>query len=273
MTSPTRETTKGGVGDSPQRPDGALKVRGEFAYSSDLWHEDMLWGATLRSPHPHARIRDVDITEALKVPGVYAVLTHNDVPGTNLYGLEHPDQPVLAVDVVRYHGEAIALVAADHPETARRAMKKIKVDFDVLAPIVDAEEAVKPEAPLLHHGGNTVRKVHIERGDQQATAEVVVSGVYEVGMQDQAFLGPESGLAIPAEDGGVDLYLATQWLHVDQRQTAKALGLPLEKVRLTLSGVGGAFGGREDLSMQIHSCMLALRTGRPVKMSYNRLES
>jgi len=273
MTSPTRESTKGGVGESPLRPDGALKVRGEFAYSSDLWHEDMLWGATLRSPHPHAKIRNVDITEALKVPGVYAVLTHNDVPGTNLYGLEHPDQPVLAVDVVRYHGEAIALVAADHPETARRAIKKIMVDFDVLTPIVDAEEAVKPEAPLLHPGGNTVRKVHIERGDQQATAEVVVSGVYEVGMQDQAFLGPESGLAVPAEDGGVDLFVATQWLHVDQKQICFALDLPTDKVRLTLAGVGGAFGGREDLSIQVHACLLARHTGKPVKMVYNREES
>jgi xanthine dehydrogenase D subunit len=273
MTSPTRESTKGGVGDSPLRPDGTLKVRGEFAYSSDLWHEDMLWGATLRSPHPYARIRSVDIGEALKVPGVSAVLTHSDVPGTNLYGLEHPDQPVLAVDVVRYHGESIALVAADHPETARRAIKKIKVDYEVLTPITDAEAAVGPDAPSLHHGGNVVRKVHIERGDQQATADVVVSGVYEVGMQDQAFLGPESGLAIPAEDGGVDLYVATQWLHVDQKQICLALGLPTDKVRLTLAGVGGAFGGREDLSIQVHACLLALHTGKPVKMVYNREES
>jgi xanthine dehydrogenase D subunit len=278
MTSPTRETavttrSGGGVGDSPLRPDGSLKVRGEFAYSSDLWHEDMLWGATLRSPHPYARIRSVDIGEALKVPGVRAVLTHDDVPGTNLYGLEHPDQPVLAVDVVRYHGEAIALVAADHPETARRALKKIKVDYDVLTPVVDAEAAVGPEAPPLHHGGNVVRKVHIERGDQRATADVVVSGVYEVGMQDQAFLGPESGLAIPAEDGGVDLYVATQWLHVDQKQICFALDLPTDKVRLTLAGVGGAFGGREDLSIQVHACLLALHTGKPVKMVYNREES
>ena len=100
-----------------------------------------------------------------------------------------------------------------------------------------------------------------------------VSGVYEVGIQDQAFLGPESGLAVPDGDGGVDIYVATQWLHVDQRQICLALGMPPEKVRLTLSGVGGAFGGREDLSMQIHGAMLALHTGRPVKIVYNREES
>lgn len=104
-------------------------------------------------------------------------------------------------------------------------------------------------------------------------ADVIVRGEYEVGMQDQAFLGPESGLAVPAEDGGVDLYVATQWLHVDRQQIAPVLGLPEEKVRLTLAGVGGAFGGREDLSMQIHACLLALRTGKPVKIVYARDES
>jgi xanthine dehydrogenase D subunit len=283
MNAPVREDratgTAGGVGGSPQRPDGTIKVRGEFAYSSDLWHEDMLWGATLRSPHPYARISGVDVSAALAVPGVYAVLTHEDVPGVNRYGLEHPDQPVLAVDVVRYQGEPVAVVAADHPETARRAMERIQVSYEVLEPVTDAEQAVAAETdearvlPRLHPGGNVVRHVPIRRGDQSAEADVVVTGSYEVGMQDQAFLGPESGLAVPAEDGGIDLYVATQWLHVDQQQIVAALGLPVDKVRLTLGGVGGAFGGREDLSIQVHACLLALHTGKPVKMVYNREES
>ncbi|PXY26120.1 xanthine dehydrogenase subunit D [Prauserella coralliicola] len=272
-TETTGVTEAQGIGASPVRPDGTMKVRGEFAYSSDLWHEDMLWGATLRSPHPHARITGVDIAAALAVPGVYAVLTHADVPGVNRYGLEHPDQPVLAEDVVRYQGEPIALVAADHPETARRAMKRIEVGYEVLEPVTDSEAAVAGEGPALHPGGNVVRHVPIRRGEQNVTADVVVTGTYEVGMQDQAFLGPESGLAVPAEDGGVDLYVATQWLHVDQQQIVAALGLPPEKVRLTLAGVGGAFGGREDLSIQVHACLLALHTGKPVKMVYNREES
>ncbi|RBM19933.1 xanthine dehydrogenase subunit D [Prauserella sp. PE36] len=272
-TETTGVTEAQGIGASPVRPDGTMKVRGEFAYSSDLWHEDMLWGVTLRSPHPHARITGVDIAAALAVPGVYAVLTHADVPGVNRYGLEHPDQPVLAEDVVRYQGEPIALVAADHPETARRAMKRIEVGYEVLEPVTDSEAAVAGEGPALHPGGNVVRHVPIRRGEQNVTADVVVTGTYEVGMQDQAFLGPESGLAVPAEDGGVDLYVATQWLHVDQQQIVAALGLPPEKVRLTLAGVGGAFGGREDLSIQVHACLLALHTGKPVKMVYNREES
>ncbi|HEX6471746.1 MAG TPA: xanthine dehydrogenase subunit D [Streptosporangiaceae bacterium] len=266
---------RGGIGDSPVRPDGALKVTGEFAYSSDLWMDDMLWGVTLRSPHPRARIRGIDITAALRVPGVHAVLTHEDVPGDRYYGLDRRDQPVLAIDQVRYQGEPVALVAADHPETARRARDRIRVDYEELEPVTDARRAAfDPSCPKVHEAGNIVRHQPIRVGDpESAVADVVVTGEYEVGMQDQAFLGPESGLAVPAEDGGVDLFVATQWLHVDQEQIAPCLGLPAGKVRLTLAGVGGAFGAREDLSMQIHACLLALRTGRPVKMVYGREES
>ncbi|MGH3760548.1 xanthine dehydrogenase subunit D [Actinophytocola sp.] len=276
MTSTeTLTSTTGVVGDSPVRPDGTLKVKGEFAYSSDMWSDDMLWGATLRSPHPHARIRGIDTTPALAVPGVYAVLTHEDVP-VNIFGLEHPDQPVLAENVVRYQGEPVAIVAADHPETARRAAARVRVDYEVLEPVTDAEAAMRADAPVLHPthpDGNVVRHVRIRCGDPEPTAEVVVRGEYTVGMQDQAFLGPESGMAVPAEDGGVDLFIATQWLHADQRQVAHALGMPAEKVRLHLAGVGGAFGAREDLSMQVHACLLALRTGKPVKIVYGREES
>ena len=272
----THARTSDGVGSSPPRPDGGLKVRGEFAFSSDLWMDGMLWGATLRSPHPHARIRRIETARALAVPGVFAVLTHEDVPGVNAYGLEHRDQPVLASDRVRYQGEPVALVAAEHPETARRALGLVEVDYEELPAVTDARAAALGETEPLHPshpGGNVVRHVRIRRGDPAASAPVVVSGDYEVGMQDQAFLGPESGLAVPAPDGGVDLYVATQWLHVDRSQIAPALGLEEEMVRITLAGVGGAFGGREDLSMHVHACMLAMRTGRPVKMVYSREES
>jgi xanthine dehydrogenase D subunit len=270
-TLPTRVT--GGVGESTRRPDGSLKVKGEFAYSSDLWAEGMLWGATVRSPHPRARIRSIETGAALVMPGVIAVLTHEDVPGRKTYGLEIPDQPVLAFGDVRYQGEPVALVAADHPETARRAAAKVAVDYEALEPVVDAEAAIAGDAPPLHPGGNVLRHIRIRHGDPDATAEVVVTGDYEVGMQDQAFLGPESGLAVPDGEGGVDLYVSTQWLHVDRDQLAASLALPVEQVRITLAGVGGAFGAREDLSMQIHACLLALRTGRPVKILYGREES
>ncbi|MFF8930186.1 xanthine dehydrogenase family protein molybdopterin-binding subunit [Streptomyces longwoodensis] len=290
--TPTKITqgaqTRGGIGESTLRPDGTLKVTGEFAYSSDLWHEDMLWGQILRSTVAHAEIVSIDTSEALALPGVYAVLTYDDLPTeVKHYGLEIQDTPVLAHGKVRHHGEPVAIVAADHPETARRAAAKIKVDYRELPVITDEASATAPDAVLVHenrddhHIGhvphpNIVHRQPIVRGDvaaARARADVVVTGEYYFGMQDQAFLGPESGLAVPEEDGGVHLYIATQWLHSDLRQIAPVLGLPEDKVRMTLAGVGGAFGGREDLSMQIHACLLALRTGKPVKIVYNRFES
>ena len=264
----------GRIGEESARIDGIPKVTGEYEYASDLWMDGMLHGATLRSPHPHANIRRLDTSEAEKLAGVHAVLTHEDVPGRKVYGMEIPDQPVLAWDRVRYQGEPVAIVAADHPETARRALEKIRVEYEVLDPVTSAEEAMSEGAPKLHLSGNLLRRVKVLHGDAaRAAAEAVVTGEYEVGMQDQAFLGPESGLAVPDGEGGVDLYISTQWLHIDRDQVAESLGLSPERVRLTLSGVGGAFGGREDLSMQVHSCMLALETGRPVRMVYNREES
>ncbi|QER86701.1 xanthine dehydrogenase family protein molybdopterin-binding subunit [Streptomyces tendae] len=280
--------TKGGIGESTLRPDGTLKVTGEFAYSSDMWHEDMLWGQILRSTVAHAEIVSLDTAEALATPGVYAVMTYDDLPtDVKHYGLEIQDTPVLAHGKVRHHGEPVAIVAADHPETARRAAAKIKVEYRELPVITDEASATAPDAILIHedrddhHIGhvphpNIVHRQPIVRGDVAAArerADVIVEGEYTFGMQDQAFLGPESGLAVPEEDGGVHLYIATQWLHSDLRQIAPVLGLPEDKVRMTLAGVGGAFGGREDLSMQIHACLLALRTGKPVKIVYNRFES
>jgi xanthine dehydrogenase D subunit len=268
-----REPAAAGIGASARRPDGTPKVTGQFAYGSDLWAQDMIWGVTLRSPHPYARVESIDIAAALATSGVYAVLTHADVPGANRCGLEHADQPVLAADVVRYQGEPVALVAADHPEIARRAAKKIAVGYQILEPVTDAVSALRADVPRLHPDGNLVRQLKVRKGDPAPSAPVVVTGEYAVGMQDQAFLGPESGLAIPDGQGGVDLFVATQWLHADQRQICAALALPPDQVRLVLAGVGGAFGGREDLSMHVHACLLALRTGRPVKMVYNREES
>ncbi|MEU7116728.1 xanthine dehydrogenase subunit D [Streptomyces sp. NPDC046182] len=286
-TEVTQNHVKGGIGESTLRPDGTLKVTGEFAYSSDMWHEDMLWGQILRSTVAHAEILSIDTSEALTMDGVYAVLTHEDLPAAKNYGMEFQDTPVLAYGKVRHHGEPVALVAADHPETARRAAAKIKIEYRELPVITDEASALAPDAILVHenrddhHAGhvphpNIVHRQPIIRGNADEAAkraDVIVTGEYTFGMQDQAFLGPESGLAVPAEDGGVDLYVATQWLHSDLKQIAPCLGLPEEKVRMTMAGVGGAFGGREDISMQILASVLALRTGKPVKMVYNRYES
>jgi CO/xanthine dehydrogenase Mo-binding subunit len=212
------------------------------------------------------------------------VLTHADVPGAKLYGLEFADQPVLAIDRVRYVGEPVVVVAAEHPEQAREALAAIAVEYEPLEPVVDMERALEqeplhPDRPTMGHGyredtrPNVVRHMVIRHGDPAAEGDVVVTAEYELGIQDQAFLGPESGLAVPDGEGGVDVYVATQWLHVDRDQVAPCLALRPEQVRIHLAGVGGAFGGREDLSMQIHGSLLALHTARPVKMVHDRAES
>jgi CO/xanthine dehydrogenase Mo-binding subunit len=175
------------------------------------------------------------------------------------------DQPVLADGEVNYWGQPVAVVAADTPIIARRAIAAIHVEYSVRTPLVDPE--------LAHERGSVFRTLDMRRGDEEVHGEVVVEGVYEIGMQDQAPLGTESGLALPATDGGVDIYVSTQWLHVDHSQIAASLALPDELVRVHPTGVGGAFGAREDLSLQIHLALLALRTRRPIKMVFGRDET
>ncbi|HET9667726.1 MAG TPA: molybdopterin cofactor-binding domain-containing protein, partial [Desertimonas sp.] len=213
-------------------------------------------------------------TPAWKISGVEAVLTADDVPGRPTYGLISQDQPVFARDVVRYVGEPIAAVAADHPATCRRALAAIVVEYEVLDPLTDAEAAIDPASAPIHPQGNVIRHQRILAGDASATGPVVVEGTYEIGMQDQAFLGLEAAVAVPDPGArGVELHIATQWLHEDRKQIAACLDLPEERVRLVLGGVGGAFGAREDISLQVHSCLLALRLRRPVRMAYSRAES
>ena len=274
MASSNIRTRRDVLGASALRPDGSAKVKGEFSFSSDLWSDGMLWGATLRSPHPHARIINIDTSAAYAIDGVRCVLTADDVPGVLTYGLIEQDQPVFAKDVVRYMGEPIAAVAADHPETCRRALAAIVVEYDVLEPLTNPERSLDTAVPAIHPNGNVFRHQRIVHGDTSVVGDVIVEGDYEIGMQDQAFLGLEAAMAIPDADGsGVELHIATQWLHEDQKQIAACLGLPIERVRLVLGGVGGAFGAREDISLQVHSCLLALATSRPIKMQYSREES
>ena len=273
-TGTATKSSRGVLGTSTLRPDGTAKTQGNFAFSSDYQAENMLWGGTLRSPHAHARIVSIDPTEAWRIPGVETIVFADDVPGKATYGLISSDQPVFARDVVRYMGEPIAAVAADHPETCRRALAAIKVTYELLPVLADMDVAIDPTTTPIHPDGNVFRHQRIVSGDPSATGDVVVEGTYEIGMQDQAFLGLEAALAYPDPGGaGVELVVATQWLHEDRKQIADCLNLSPDKVRLVLGGVGGAFGAREDISLQVHTCLLALRTGRPVKIQYSREES
>lgn len=192
------------------------------------------------------------------------MLTVDDVPGRRTYGLEDPDQPVLADGVVRFWGEPVAVVAADDPSQARRAARAIAVHYEELEPVTDPEEAERR--------GHVFRRMEVRRGPE-LRGSVVVEGHYETGSIDQAPLGTEAGLAIPDHAGGVDLYATSQWLHADHAQLVASLGVSPEQVRCHPAGIGGAFGAREDLNLHVHVCLLALATGRPVKMVYGRDES
>ncbi len=265
MTTSTASGVREGIGVSARRPDGEPKVTGNFAYASDLSSKGMLWAATARSPHAHARLKKVDIAPALAMAGVRSVLTQDDVPGNPLFGQEEQDQPVLCDGLARYWGEPFAVVAAEDEETARSAAAAIIAEWEPLEPLVDPEAAVEQ--------GSVFRGMKIRRGDEAAEGSVVVEGFYETATQDQAPLGPEAGLAIPDGAGGLDLYATSQWIHVDHRQIVECLDMEPEQIRCHPAGIGGAFGSREDISLHIHVAMLSLATGRPVKMVYDRSES
>lgn len=261
----TRQAVRGGVGDSVIRPDGDPKVRGEFEYLGDMEVEGQLWMSTRRADVAHARIVSIDATAALAMPGVELVLTIDDVPGHRYQGQIVTDQPVFAEDLIRHWGEAIAVAVAGDEETARLAADAIDVVLEPLEPLVDVREAL--------HRGEVFRSVTVRSGPDDSHGSVVVEGEYEIASQDQAALGTEAGLAVPDGQGGVDLWGPTQWTHVDHGQIVACLGLEEEEVRIHISGLGGAFGSREDLSVQTHLALAAIRTGRPVKVVYDRTQS
>jgi CO/xanthine dehydrogenase Mo-binding subunit len=260
-----------GLGASLPAADALAKARGTHPYPADLWAEGLLWAAVLRSPHPRARILAIDTSEAAAMPGVHAVVTHSDVPGDATHGRRVADRPVFARDQVRHHGEAIAAVAADHPDTARLAAAAIHVEYEVLQPVTDPELAF--DAEPLHPDGNVIRHIPLRFGDPLVAGDVVVEGVYRVGRQDPAPIGAEAGLAVPRPDGGVDLYVASTDPHADRDQAAACFGLETDRVRVVVTGVPGATGDREDSGVQIPLGLLALRTGCPVKFVATREES
>ncbi len=261
------------IGRSVPRPDVPPKIDGSFEFSNDVSVAGMLFGATVRSPHPHARLVHLGISAALSTPGVVRILTLDDVPTRARTGHIVADAPPFVDGVARYVGEPVAFVVARSQELAWRAADLVEVTWETLEPLTDPDLALTPDSQRVHPDGNVIRELCLERGDGPLTADVIVEGTWSTGRQDQAFLGPESALAMPDVDGGVTLVLATQDLHTDQEQIASVLGLEEEQVRLVMSGIGGAFGGREDITCQVHLALAALATGRPVKTTYRRAES
>jgi len=310
---PATESPLAAVGCPVPRPDARAKVTGQATFAADLYLEGMLHAKVMRSQYPHARLLRVDTSKAKALPGVAAVLTAEDVPGAKNHGLVIPDWPVLAYDKVRYVGDAIALVAAETEEIAEQALELIQVDYEPLPVVISPQEALAPDAPLVHDGGNLLKHIRVRKGDAEkgfAEADVIVEREYRTPSLDHAFLEPEAGVATIDEEGHVlspqslgpvlvalgplaqgqrvqDKCLRTKGLskgkitvHVgsqipfaDRRQIADSLAIPEEKVRVKATQVGGAFGGKEDISVQIHVALLAQATGRPVKLVFTRQES
>ena len=270
------------VGQSLTRVDALGKVTGETLYPGDLMMPGTLHMKVLFARRPHARIKRLDVSKAESAPGVVAVFTAKDVP-VNEFGLIVFDAPVLVSDTVRWIGEKVALVVAESEKQAAQALDLIDVEYEDLATVTDPREAMQPGAPQLHPGKENNVLVHyrVRKGDVEAAfqrADVIVEGTYHTPFQEHAFLQPEAGLAYLDEQGRVTVQVAGQWTHEDQAQIAHALNLPPDQVRVIYPAIGGAFGGREDMSVQIILALAVWHLAqqgvkRPVKIVWSREES
>ena len=239
---------------------------------------------------PHAIVHSIDTSQADALPGVIATFTAKDVP-VNEYGLIYNDQPVLCgpgsskpyTDRVRFIGDQVAFVVAETEEIAAKGRDLIKVEYEDLPVITDVEKAMKEDAILLHpdHGSNIFCHYRIRKGDVEdgfAKADVIIEGEYHTPSQEHAYLQPEAGLGYIDEEGRVTVQVAGQWTHEDQQQIAHALNLPVDNIRVIYPAIGGAFGGREDMSIQIVLALAAWRLHqrgieRPIKIIWTREES
>lgn len=264
------------IGSPVRRLDAYAKASGQHLYPSDFKAENMLYLKVLRSEHPHADIISINTEDALNLPGVVRVLTAADIPGENGYGLVVPHQPVLCEGRVRHLGEAVAIVVAETEQVARSACRMIEVDYNVLPPLVDPEAALLPEAPRLHDEGNLCAEINLGHGDIDrgfADADLVVENTYETVAQEHAFLETEAGGAYYDENGVLTVIAGGQNPFNDHRQIAPVLNLEEDRLRVLNPPPGGAFGGKEDITVQILLALATFHTGRPCKMVFSREES
>ena len=265
------------VGASLPRADALGKVTGATRYPADLVRPGMLHLQVVFAHRVHARIKAIDTSAALKEPGVVAVLTARDVPYT-AYGLIDADQPALCGEVVRFEGDRVALVAAESKDAAIAGARLVHVEYEDLPAVTDPRVAMQPGAPLVHEerGSNVLLHMPIRKGDAEralAEADVVLSGEFSTSWQEHAYLQPEAGIAYIDREGHVVIETAGQWMHEDRRQIAAMLRLPEEKVVVRYAAIGGAFGGREDLSIQHLLALAAWKLQRPVALVWSREES
>jgi len=268
--------TVGPVGQSVIREDAIPKVTGRAVYAADVHRPGMLYGKALLSTQPHALIKRIDTRKAERMPGVRAVLTARDIPGENRYGLAVLDQQALAGEKVRFVGEPVALVAAETPYQAEEAVRSIHVEYEPLPAVFDPVEALKPDAPRVHENGNLLLHTRVRKGDIVkgfAEADIVVENVYQTSGQDHAPIEPENGIAWFEEDGTLSIISPTQCVFRARRQVALVLNMPMNRIRIANLTMGGGFGRKDDIMVEMLVSLLARATGRPVRLTYSRHET
>lgn len=264
------------VGRSVPKIDALNKALGKAVYSEDIFFPGMLFGRVLRAGIPHARVEKIDVSKARKKDGVACILTAEDIPGRNLYGIAFQDQPALVHDRVRYIGDPIAIVAAESDEMAKDALNAITVEYKKLQPITDVHDALAEGAEKIHEKGNLILHSKTRKGDVEkgfAQADVVVENTYRTHMVDHAYMEAESGVGRIDSHGNIVIYSANQCPFRDRRQVATVLGLRENRIRVIRATTGGAFGGKDDITVEIHIGLLVQATGRPVRMVWDREES
>jgi xanthine dehydrogenase molybdenum-binding subunit len=266
------------VGRTHVRPDGVDKVIGKAIFTDDLQFEGMLFAKAKRAMVPHAILKSLDVTGAKALDGVAAVLTAEDVPGENIHGLVILDWPAIigVGERVRYVGDTVAIIAAETPEIAEQAAELIVTDYELLPVITNPVQALRDDQPQLHEKGNLLKHIKVRKGDMDtgfAEADVVMEHTYHTQTTDHAFMEPECSIAVPTENGRMEIYVGSQIPYQDRAQVARALGWDEKRVRIVGQKMGGGFGGKEDITGQIHAALLANATQRPVKLLFNRHES
>ncbi|MEI7848597.1 MAG: molybdopterin cofactor-binding domain-containing protein, partial [Chloroflexota bacterium] len=266
------------VGKVQIRPDAIEKVTGAAVFTDDLAFENMLFASVHRAGVPHAIVTSINTEKAKQLAGVVSVLTSEDIPGEHNHGLVIYDWPVMVGvgERVRYVGDAIAIVAAETQEIARAAVDLIEVSYDLQPVISDPVIARQPESQALHANGNLLKHIKVRKGDPAqgfAEADIIIEHIFHTPSTDHLFMEPECSIAVPLEDGRMEIYVGSQIPYQDRTQVSRALGWQEERVRIVGQLMGGGFGGKEDIAGQIHAAMLANVTGKPVKLLFDRHES
>lgn len=266
------------VGQRMVRKDSVPKVTGEAVYAADIKMPGMLIGKALRSRYPHARILSIDTSAAEAIPGVHAVMTAKDLPGLNRFGLSLLDQEVLAGEKVRMMGDSVAFVAAESEDVCEDAVRAIKVEYEELPAVFTVEDALKEGAPLVHEDvpGNLLQHTMVRKGDVAsawAKCAYIAENDYSTQRVEHTYIEPEAAVAYLDVNGVMNVLNSTQYPFRDRKQLAPILNMPVNMVRVQQQVTGGGFGGKDDLNAEIPAALLALKTGRPVKVVWSRKES